>query len=497
MQNDKNISITLKQPNENNDNTAMSISTLLSQLKKYLLAWIILAVVAVMLVSGLVMMFKTSINSNEITALVSFNYSGIESGKAPDGRALNVNKIKSPSVIETALTNIDMPLTYVEAVRRSISIKGIIPSEALDKISLYQSVYVKGGTAGLSAVESLLNIGYYPSYYIVKLDYSKLGLDLVESKQILDNILKSYQEYFFTTYGYNKALGNSIVAVDYTDYDYSAAIDVFEQTLTNLNDYVSQLSSENYDFRSNITGYSFGDLSNKINTIESTDLDSLSAYVVINNVTNDKDLLINYYQYRIDEYERDKNVYVDELESITNSIEVYEKEKLILFSDTSEIEGVESSEYQQFSQEYDDLIIRKLNKQREVSRCTQRIDYFKDRMNALKTNKGSMTSEEQKYVEEKLAVIDEKVSDLIDVVNATADEYYETVTFAHAYNILVPATGIESTVVTKDLLLPNLAAEALLFIAYIGVAFVNTIRIDFKAKKEKKSADNAEETAEE
>ncbi len=493
MQDNKNINITLNQSSENDNNAAMSVSILISQLKKYFLAWLILSVVILMLVSGLVMMLKTSVKSNEITALVSFNYSGIESGKAPDGSALNVNKIKSPSIIETALTNIDMPLTYVESVRRNISIEGIIPSDALDKISLYQSVYIKGGTAGLSAVESLLNIGYYPSYYVVKLDYSNLKLTLIESKQILDNILKSYQEYFFTTYGYNKALGNAIVSVDYTDYDYSAAIDIFEQTLTSLDDYVSQLSSENYDFRSNNTGYSFGDLSKTINTIQSTDLDSISAYVSINNVTNDKKLLINYYKYRIDEYERDKNVYIDELESITKSIETYEKEKLLLFSDTSEIEGAGSSEYQKFSQEYDDLIVRKLNKQREVSRTTQRIDYFNDRMKDLKANKGSMTTENKEYVESKLAIIDEKISELINVVNDTADEYYETVTFAHAYNILVPATGIEPTVVTKDLLLPNLIAEAVIFLLYAGTAFVTTIMIDIKNKKEYKSDAEVEE----
>ena len=81
-------------------------------------------------------------------------------GLAPDGNEFDVNKIKSPNIIESALTNIDEPLSYVENVRRNISIKGVIPSDALDKISLYQSVYSKGGSAALDAVNSLLEIGY-------------------------------------------------------------------------------------------------------------------------------------------------------------------------------------------------------------------------------------------------------------------------------------------------------------------------------------------------
>lgn len=100
------------------------------------------------------------------------------------------------------MTNIDEPLSYVENVRRNISIKGVIPSDALDKISLYQSVYSKGGSAALDAVNSLLEIGYYPSYYIITFDYNLAGIDLNKGKKILDGILDSYQDYFFKTYGF-------------------------------------------------------------------------------------------------------------------------------------------------------------------------------------------------------------------------------------------------------------------------------------------------------
>ena len=197
-----------------------------------------------------------------------------------DRNEFDVNKIKSPNIIESALTNIDEPLSYVENVRRNISIKGVIPSDALDKISLYQSVYSKGGSAALDAVNSLLEIGYYPSYYIITFDYNLAGIDLNKGKKILDGILDSYQDYFFKTYGFNKALGNSVVAVDYKDYDYPAAVDVFNETLDDLDLYIQKLQRNDMtNFRSNVTGYSFSDLRAAVNTIKSADLSSLSSYI--------------------------------------------------------------------------------------------------------------------------------------------------------------------------------------------------------------------------
>ena len=424
METEKNISITLKQPDEDDNSVAISFSTLAKQAKRYFILWLIAAAVVLMFTVGFVMMFKKSTTDNMITALVSFNFDGIEKGLDPQGKKFDVNKIKSPNVIEAALTDMDISLNFVEGVRRNIYINGVIPNDAMDKISLYKNIYSEGGSAALTAVESMLELGYYPSYYIISFDYYKTGFDLSESKQILDKILKSYQNYFFTNYGYNESLGNAVVAVDYKEYDYPAAIDVFNTTLTNLSDYVSKLSNADAGFRSNETGYSFSDLKTTIDTLKNADLDSLSSYIVINNVTNDKELLLTYYKYRIEELSRQQKISQSELDSITNSIDNYEKDTLLFFGD-----GTENAE----------------------------------------------TS----YSEE----INNKITDLIDTVNKTADEYYETVTFANAYNILVPATGTEPIVVTGDFFMPVFIAEGILLVIYLAIVFIKTIKVDYKASK--------------
>lgn len=488
MSEEKNISLILKQPEDESETVTISFGSIFRQMKRYLLVWIVLAAVLAMLTTSFVFLFSGRIVTSSITALVSFNYSGIESGKAPDGSTFDVNKIKSPNVIENALDDVGESSSLSENIRSNISIKGIIPDDALDKISLYQSVYSQGGSAALDAVNSLLAIGYYPSYYVINFDYAAAGITIDDGKKILDRILENYQDYFFRTYGYNEALGSSVVAVDYKDYDYPEAVDVFNSTLDSLKQYVQKLSNDDTtNFRSNETGYTFSDLLTTIDTVKSADLDALSSYITINNITNDKEMLLTYYQYRIEEMERERKVSQSELDSVTNSINEYEKDTLLVFGNGNGAENGETT-YQQASEKYDELINQKIEIQDSVSRCSQRIEYYKDRISAMNENSGTVKVDSEE-VEKELSSLYDKIKDLIDVTNKTADEYYETVTFANAYNILVPATGNAPQVTAGGLAMPILIIEAVLFVVYLGVSFIRAIVLDNRASKEKKESE--------
>lgn len=488
MSEEKNISLILKQPEDESETVTISFGSIFRQMKRYLLVWIVLAAVLAMLTTSFVFLFSGRIVTSSITALVSFNYSGIESGKAPDGSTFDVNKIKSPNVIENALDDVGESSSLSENIRSNISIKGIIPDDALDKISLYQSVYSQGGSAALDAVNSLLAIGYYPSYYVINFDYAAAGITIDDGKKILDRILENYQDYFFRTYGYNEALGSSAVAVDYKDYDYPEAVDVFNSTLDSLEQYVQKLSNDDTtNFRSNETGYTFSDLLTTIDTVKSADLDALSSYITINNITNDKEMLLTYYQYRIEEMERERKVSQSELDSVTNSINEYEKDTLLVFGNGNGAENGETT-YQQASEKYDELINQKIEIQDSVSRCSQRIEYYKDRISAMNENSGTVKVDSEE-VEKELSSLYDKIKDLIDVTNKTADEYYETVTFANAYNILVPATGNAPQVTAGGLAMPILIIEAVLFVVYLGVSFIRAIVLDNRANKKKKESE--------
>ena len=447
MDKERNINLTLTQARDDSQEVTVCLSTIFRQAKKYLLPWIIAAAIMALLVSSMVMLFRTSSYSGDITALISYDYDGIEKGLNPSGGKLDVNKIKSPSVIESALTNLNLSLGNVENIRRSISIKGVVSEEELNKKNMYQSVYEKGGTAALSVIEDLIENGDFPTYYIISLKYNNIGFDLDTSKQILDAILNSYKNYFFETYGYNKALGSEVSLVDYKDYDYSEAVDVFRSTLNSLKEYVRNLDeTDSVDFRSSNTGYSF-------------------------------------------------KVYKAKLDTISDSISKYEKDSILIFGDAGEdINDSSKTSYVQASAEYDALIEQKIDVQEDVSTTSQNIGFYNDRIKALKASNAVSSEEDEKIVAEKLEALNSKISNLINTVNETSDEYYEKVSFAKAYNILVPAIGSEPFVVTGDLVMPILIAEGVLFVIYAAVAFMSAIAIDHRRNKIKNaSSDEAEE----
>ena len=80
-------------------------------------------------------------------------------------------------------------------------------------------------------------------------------------------------------------------------------------------------------------------------------------------------------------------------------------------------------------------------------------------------------------VETDLASLNKKLNNLIDVVSKTSEEYYRTVTFANAYNILVPAslTSIDVVgIVIENAKKPLVILETLVFLIYLAFAFAKT-----------------------
>lgn len=488
------LNVTLKNESDESGDIIVSFSGIFKMLKKYFLIWIITAVVAGVLVLTYSTITSAGNQYKSLTALISFSYDGIEDGLDPDGNTFDVNTIKNPTVIESALTELGLSVESLEEIRQNISIDGIIPSNAIDKITTYKSIYenASGSSSALSAAQAMLDTSYYPTQFKVTFNYSSTGFDKDKAVNVFNTMLECYRDYFISTYGRNEALGNAVKSIDYTEYDYAETIDTFDSTLTTLKSYVDGLTSEDTThFRSNSTGYTFSDLSESISIIQSMDVDILSSYITLKNVTKDKDSLIIYYQYRIDSLTREKTVAEEKLASIVESIDNYQKDTIMIFNNETE---TTNTEYNQYSEEYDTLIKQKISTQAEVSTATQHINYYNQRITALKSNAADSSDTYVEKVEEDLASLSDKVNQLIDDINTTAEEYYENVQFANAYNILIPASGSGSVSFVKltisSAIVPLVVIEALLVLVYICAAFV--LAIINESKKEKALAAEAE-----
>lgn len=79
-----------------------------------------------------------------------------------------------------------------------------------------------------------------------------------------------------------------------------------------------------------------------------------------------------------------------------------------------------------------------------------------------------------------------KVNELIDNINKTADEYYTTVAFANAYNVLVPASASSVVHSVKNVVEDSVniifIVEALIAVIYICVSFLTAVIEESKKK---------------
>ena len=149
------------------------------------------------------------------------------------------------------------------------------------------------------------------------------------------------------------------------------------------------------------------------------------------------------------------------------------------------------------SEQYDKMFSQENSVAADLAQTKKDIAYFETRLERLKTGKINSTVDIAQ-VETDLASLNEKLNSLIDVVSKTSEEYYRTVTFANAYNILVPASLSSVDVmgiVIETAMKPLIIMEALAFLIYLAFAFAKTYfpKVEETEEEKKDKKDNTAE----
>lgn len=474
--NSRNLNVTIKN-DDLNDGVVISISSIFKYLRKFVLVWLVVSIATGFLgvaLSGAI----TFVTKEPAKALISFTYNGIEKGLDPKGRKFDINSMKNPNVIEKALTALNLDLEDIEDVRANISFDYKIPEDAYDRLTAYNSVMDKATTGSLAAAQAMLDVTYYPTQFTIYFDFGKAGYNRKTGVEFLNTLLECYRDTFYEEYGYNEPLGVAVNAAEYDDYDYSQQLDLFRDSLRQVRSYLGSLSNDdNTTFRSSVTGYTFKDISEYAKTVGSIDIDRISSYISINNVTKDKDTALAYYDYRIENLKRDEIEYKDRIASVEALIEKYQKDSILIFGNGTDNTN---TEYATHSEQYDLLFRQKTAADANLAQTKQDINYYESRREALKNNKNSSEANIKK-VEEDIASLAEKVKQIVDLTEKTADDYYENVQFAHAYNILIPATrsvsaGIGSAIINS--IKPLAVVELLILVIYMVIVFIKALKYE-------------------
>ena len=141
----------------------------------------------------------------------------------------------------------------------------------------------------------------------------------------------------------------------------------------------------------------------------------------------------------------------------------------------------------QASEAYDNMFAQKTEKQEAMSTYEKSIKYYTMRIDALNLAVEPGSEAQMKSVEENLDSLYNKITVLLEKVNATANEYYENVAFANAVNIVVPSSStsvgrLHVAVLSSVKII--VIAEAALLLLYIMVVIIASLAKKPAAKTE-------------
>lgn len=413
---------------------------------KWLIALVIIIALAVTGVGTYLMLP----NSKSIVVIIEMNYPGIELGKNPDGTQFDIRQLKSPYVIEHALKETELLSTGIkpDEIRRNIDIIPIIP----DGITQKAETMIKQGNT----------FTYYPSEFKVTYKVNK-AFSYNQGIGLIETIISEYQKYFYTLYSDVKTIENTIGSLEYSTYDYPDIVEVITTQIVGIQEFMTEKTLEDSNFRSSETGYNFADLNRSYDILKTVDTSKLESLVNTNTLTKDRLKLIKDYEYKVKRMELDQAKKNSEAQEARHLMEQFKKEDLVLIPDNTgkELRTENPQSY------YNKLAETAINASVEATNLQHEIDYYKKEIDRLISVTETINTKRIEEADQLIDAIKTKLVDLIKVTNATIEDYY-----AYKYGTSIRQVAPAEMVSGVNILLNLGIALAIGLMAGVFVVFI-------------------------
>lgn len=225
-------------------------------------------------------------NSFVASEVIHYNDPLAESGLTPKGSKLDVNEIKSSSIMSQVVDRLGLKGSY--SVDNLISRVTITPLPDADKLLQKEAKLEEG--------EEYI---YEPSKFIVSFTAtSKEGSGF--ARTILDEMLDVYFSQYSQKYVNIAPAKNVTENLDRENYDYIEMAELIETSILETVEVLYQRTEMSPYYRASATGVSFMDLANEFSYLRSVKLSSLFAKIYKYQITKNKTVLVSDYQTRID-----------------------------------------------------------------------------------------------------------------------------------------------------------------------------------------------------
>ena len=249
------------------------------------------------------------VDSHRKTMVLTLNYDEAKEGLTPLGGRFNITSIKSDDVLDDTVRRLDDTTLTASFLKTRIDIEAKIPKTAMDKT--------------ISSIQTGSVYSYPPAEFTISYSQkSKFGKN--DTIRVLKALSESYTKYFNENYCDNNVVLDYDRDVSYENYDYDEICILFNDKVNSMINYLSGQRKENKTFVSKLTGYSYIDLINKLNNIRDVNIVNLRAYVLQNEVSKDKPLLLKKYDYMIDTETLKFNYLYNSSNIVKNSLNEYD-----------------------------------------------------------------------------------------------------------------------------------------------------------------------------
>jgi len=310
--------------------------------------------------------------------VLQFDYDGASDGKDPNGDPFNAVDFLSDDMISKSLETTGVS-AEIEKVRTYLTVNNVVPKNIVKEIEAYASV--TDGDQG-----TITSNDYHPVRYRFSL-YSDLGLSESKTKELLGNIVDTYCDEFYKAYmmSFDKETYDSVYSAEECDYIYQAQ--VFTNKLDILMNYAENLYEKHDDFKSD--NGTFRDLYNKCRELVNTDVSKIRNLITLNALSKDLPRLKDYYTFKIQRLNYDKNKYQSDLNSVSAQLSTYTKDSTVFVSNGETIVKVESNS----SETYDALLASQINLSNNIARVNTEINEY----NAILADINATTGTEEEY----------------------------------------------------------------------------------------------------
>ena len=379
-------------------------------------------------------------NTYVASEVIHYNDGQAEQGLTPTGSKLDVNEIKSSSVMSKVVDR--MGLTGVYSVDSLISRVSIIPLPDPDKVAQKEAKLEEG--------EEYV---YEPSTFIVSFTATnKEGQDF--ARTVLDETLDVYFAEYSQKYVNIAPAQNVIENIERANYDYIEMAELIDSGIEDTLETLYQRMSQSPYYRATTTGTSFDDLAEEFNYLRYVKLSALFSKIYKYQITKNKTLLISDYTTRIDNNDisnaKEESIvedtvlvidaYVEKMRDSGNTNITYE----YILDNIYDRNLTDSYMLGDQTVTYDELIYgwRDHNEKKEHSiidtaYCNYVIDVFSRCTGACGNGECAASGQTctqihnsdyaklQKEVEEEISALVADLSDLYNITMKTNDEYNE------------------------------------------------------------------------